>query len=98
MSKIKRYWVNASSTLQRDHAYHGRHVLVDDDAERTWPSTVRAYFATGPVVSAELDYLTLSPGWPHSEDPKERARAAFDRTFARTQEAFGVLAKHQEAT
>lgn len=72
---IKRYWVNAPSAHQNDHLYHGVRVLADlADPKYTGRPVVRAYFSDGPVESAELDRLTLSPGWPERKPLQMKPR------------------------
>lgn len=61
--KMARYWVNAPSTLQTDHALHGSRVLAPADLSSVAGDYVDAYFARGPMHSARLCKLTLSPGW-----------------------------------
>ena len=58
----KRMWVNQPSALQPCHRMHGCRVLA---IMSTWTdSSVRVYFADGPIISAEVSPLSLSCGWP----------------------------------
>jgi hypothetical protein len=59
--RMRRCWINAPSTHQVDHAYHGRLVLAPEDSNETHPTV---YFADGPVISARMFRASLSPGWP----------------------------------
>lgn len=56
---MQRYWINQPSTLQKHHDLHGQNVL----AAPTHGAFVRVYFASGDVISMEIDKAALSAGW-----------------------------------
>ena len=58
---MARYWVNAPSTLQSYHRYHGLRVFGPRDLSE--PS-VTVYPVTGETVSMTILSQYLSPGWP----------------------------------
>ncbi len=69
---LTRMWINQPSTLQPDHQYHGRNVLVPDQPGRDvnrpgtqWPTgrILRVWFTEGPVIDTEVFQSSLSPGW-----------------------------------
>lgn len=68
--RMARFFVNQPSTLQPDHAYHGRHVLAElgqDGKPATDEHGVTCvHFTTGNVHSMTMYAISLSPGWPHS--------------------------------
>ena len=61
---MKRMWINQPSTLQKHHDLNGVRVLVVEPkgSERT----LDVYFTSGPVISMQMERLTLSEGWPES--------------------------------
>jgi hypothetical protein len=58
---MERCWINAPSTLQPVHHWHGRNVIVDRSDSDGMCVTV--YFIEGPIVSAMIPALYLSKGW-----------------------------------
>lgn len=61
---MKRMWINQPSTTQPAHPLHGRRVL----AKKENGVTHQVYFLSGPIVSASLPSIVLSPGWPDPDD------------------------------
>lgn len=62
---MRRAWINQPSTRQLLHAEHGTNVLACNDEYTS--STVVIYYLSGPVVSAVVPKLCLSPGWTGNE-------------------------------
>lgn len=62
---MKRYFINAPSTLQQDHQYHTLQVLgpekLDDKNVRVWPNS-------GPVISMVVCSNTLAQDWQGHDD------------------------------
>lgn len=58
---MKRMWINQPSTLQTYHKYHGKNVLFDE-------KQMRVYFTKGPVISMEINKLSLSEGWINGQN------------------------------
>jgi hypothetical protein len=58
---MKRYWINAPSTLQSIHLMHGQNVLCD--VSDRFGECVTVYFTSGPTISAMIPSLYLSKGW-----------------------------------
>ena len=65
---LRRYWVNAPSTLQDYHFMHGMKVLADLNQRET-KNRVRAYLTQTNIVSLRVDPMYLSPGWDTSPTP-----------------------------
>jgi hypothetical protein len=62
ITRMRRYRINAPSTLQIDHNLDQRLVLAPRDLSVEDGPTVTAYFLDdGPVVSQQVQKLTLSP-------------------------------------
>ncbi len=62
ITRMRRYRINAPSTLQIDHSIDRRLVLAPRDLSVEDGPTVTAYFLDdGPVVSQRVQKLTLSP-------------------------------------
>jgi len=56
---MQRYWINAPSTLQPVHHWHGKRVLCDKQ-----PNTVvTVYFTEGETISAMIPSMYLANGW-----------------------------------
>lgn len=55
----ERVWINAPSTSQPPHKYHGRNGLAIKETD----NTARFYFTDGDIVSMQIDPLYLSYGW-----------------------------------
>ncbi len=67
-NKLERYWINAPSTLQVDHKYHGTLVLVHiADLNKDYAD---AYLTKGDISSMRVATITLSPGWPKEHHMK----------------------------
>lgn len=67
--KMARYWINASSTLQAAHKFHGTNVIgpmpLSDEFITVYPTA-------GDVMSLRVSRLALSPGWrPVLDKPAE---------------------------
>lgn len=69
---MRRMWINQPSTLQPDHALHGRLVLCDPEA-RPWfennppkgdERRVTVFFTDGDVVNQNVFWRSLASGWP----------------------------------
>jgi hypothetical protein len=59
---MRRYRINAPSTLQIDHSIDRRLVLAPRDLSTEDGPSVTAYFLDdGPVISQKVQKLTLSP-------------------------------------
>lgn len=56
-SRHYRAWINQPSTLQPDHALHGKRGIVVDD---TGGDYVRIYFTEGPAFSLRIARLSIS--------------------------------------
>jgi len=54
-----RVWVNAPSTLQPDHEWHGRNGLAVLDEG----TMARLFFCEGDIISIRIDTLYLAMGW-----------------------------------
>lgn len=58
--KMTRYWINAPSTHQPDHPYHGARVIgparITDEFVTVYPTTLD-------IISLQVSRLALSPGW-----------------------------------
>ena len=61
-SDIQRMWINAPSTLQEDHKFHGKNVLVDIK-DHTFEHSVYVYFTEGNTESCLINRISLSKGW-----------------------------------
>lgn len=61
MSYMDRYWINAPSTLQTEHRFHGWRVLAPREFTGQ-ASTV--YPVGGPITSMVIRNAALSRGWP----------------------------------
>jgi hypothetical protein len=63
-------WINQPSTLQKFHALHGTNVLAGED----YGDTMKVYFLSGDVISAQVSKRALCEGWystgeqPQDED------------------------------
>lgn len=60
----ERMWVNQPSSDQTYHDWHGRRVL----AIRDFRDMFRVYFLEGPIISMNMNFNALSPGWPKALD------------------------------
>jgi hypothetical protein len=58
--QMQRHWINAPSTLQPVHKWHGARVLADKKPD----SMVTVYFTEGPTISAIIPSRYLAEGWP----------------------------------
>jgi hypothetical protein len=54
-----RVWVNAPSTLQTYHEFHGRNGLAISEDD----TMAQLFFCEGPIISMRIDTLYLSLGW-----------------------------------
>lgn len=59
--EIRRMWINQPSTAQPLHDHHRTNVLaVIEDINA---KSVRVYFTSGDIISAQIPRLCLSHGW-----------------------------------
>jgi len=57
---MKRYWINAPSTLQPEHKFHGMQVLGPQQLSN---DTVTVYPNSGSIISMRVFTNSLSPYW-----------------------------------
>lgn len=58
---MERCWINAPSTLQPVHHWHGRNVIVDrGDRDGV---CVTVYFTEGQIISAMIPSMYLAKGY-----------------------------------
>lgn len=55
----QRMWVNQPSSQQSHHDMHGMNVLAVWD----YGEIMRVYPTSGDIVSTQMHYTALSPGW-----------------------------------
>jgi hypothetical protein len=67
---LRRYWINQPSGLQEFHKLHGQKVIVDESSIKDgW---CRCAFIEGDVISMNIRTEAISPGWPESQNKKEK--------------------------
>lgn len=65
--RIRRAWVNAPSTLEGGHEFHGQRVLADFDGYKdniSGQETAWIWFTDGEREFARVPVASLSNGWP----------------------------------
>lgn len=94
MIELRRMWVNQPSTLQPDHAEHGKNVLVvmvdGEMAERSGKAgeIVNVWHVAGPAISELVFVSSLSPDWRH---PAATADSGPEAKLAAARDVWGLL-------